>query len=109
MSLVLVAVALPLIGGVIGWWINNAFESTPQVHAKITDSFTGTITQVSLDQTVGCVTALDSKHEVCSRLMPIQDGANRVRVEVGSRVRAARETLYIGGGNGFDMLLLYPA
>jgi hypothetical protein len=92
-----------LVAGWIGWILNDQFRSSHQV--TVTDTFGGKVTVVSGTGDAGCVRPDKGGRPVCSNFAVLGGGS----VHRGDEVRAAHEKVSTGGGNGYDMLVIYPA
>jgi hypothetical protein len=96
------AVAAVLAAGWVGWWLNG--RSGPARPVKVLDTFTGRVTIINHPGVGGCVQPDRGGRPVCTVFfMPFQGSLN-----TGDRVRAAHELVSTGGGDGYDLLLVYP-
>lgn len=85
-----------------GWLANNAQRSGRAV--TVSSTFTGRVTVVSGDGRSGCVKPDSGAARVCSVFALVRPTA----LSVGQLVHVAHEQISTGGGNGYDVLLVYP-
>ena len=100
------AAVIVLLGLWAAWVLNNARPAGHQDRGvTVEQTFTGTIAMLGgADRDHGCVDPDDGGRTLCS----VFASAEGVPVHVGERVQVARETVWTGGGNGYEVFLLYP-
>lgn len=106
--MVLGAVVIALLAGLAGWVLNDHVGGGSSNSVKVISTFTGKVTIVNSGGTAGCVQPASGK-KVCSGFTVVGGGSGGGPApRVGDTVHAAHEFVSTGGGNGYDLLLIYP-
>lgn len=90
------------LAGLVGWSLNGS-PSRGQV--TVSDTFTGKVTILNHGPGGGCVQPDSGGRALCSTFAVIQ-GESAPRV--GDRVKVARETVWTGDGDGYEIFVIYP-